>query len=1197
MHNKFLTLALTLSFLCANVSAQENNRKTMKAYMVANAHLDTQWNWDYRTTIKEYIPKTIRQNLFLFKKYPDYIFNFEGAVKYSWMKEYYPLEFEEVKKYVANGRWHLAGGSWDANETIVCSPESWMRNILLGQTFYRQEFSRESTDAFLPDCFGFGYDLPTLASHCGLIGFSSQKLAWRSHPFYDTGRKFPFTVGLWQGIDGSRIMAVHGFYYDAKWNDVDLSNDEVLKKEIAESPLNMVYRYYGVGDMGGSPDIPSVRSVEKGIKGIGPIEVISAASDRLYRDLLTNNKLSALPIFDGELLMDVHGSGCYTSQAAMKLYNRQNEHLGDAAERAAVTAEWLGTSVYPSAELTDCWRRIILHQFHDDLSGTCRPSNYEVSWNDELLSLSRFSKVLTTSVNGIASYMNTNVSGVPVVLYNAEAFPVRTVAEVVLPQMAGEYIVTDTDGKRVNTQVGINSKVDRRLLFEADVPAAGAKVYSVKAVNKKEYVKTKDVRTIENSVYALTVDDDGNISSIFDKRNNKELVAKGKAVSLVVFDDCKSYAWPAWEIHKTTIDKEPVKVKDNVQVTLLEEGPIRKSLLVSRTYGTSRFDQYIRLYEGSLADRIDIYNEVYWDSENAFLKAQFPLNVSNAKATYDLGLGSIQRGNNQANAYEVPAHEWTDLTDADGSYGVTIMNDCKYGWDKPDDNTLRMSLLYTPKTDRTFVYQGQQDLGFHAFTYSIVGHQGELNRAQAVQKSTLLNSPLKAFLSLKHGGALGKSFSFISSDNDNVTVRAVKRAEVSDEYVVRVYENSGEAIQNAHLTFAANIVKAVEADGTEKEKGAASFQGNKLNVTVNPFGVKTYKVVLNRTYSSALPVAEPLSLPYDRKCFSFNGFRNAANFEGGYSYAAELLPDSGIVVDDIPFKFGEKDAANGLVCKGNVLRLPKGKTYNKLYVLAASTKGDRRVTFVAGKNKQTALVPYYTGFIGQWGHKGHTHGYLKDAEVAYIGTHRHSPSADEPYEYTYMFKLGIDIPKGATQIVLPQDDKVVVFAATLAEENAPITPACRLFNTGNKTNDFEDTVHERINLMRDAKVIDCSGEINTEDVAANLIDGNMDTKWRDMTDAPNYVVFDLGKEQTVSGWKLMNAGRESPTYITGGCTLQGRNSMQGEWETLDKMENNRSDEPERSFTPAKVRYVRLLVSNPTQVADHDAVRIYEFELY
>lgn len=1184
--------AMSAGTACAQGSAQKQGT----VYMVSDAHLDTQWNWDVQTTISEYVPKTVRQNLYLLGKYPDYIFNFEGAVKYWWMREYMPTEYEQVKKYIANGRWHLTGSSWDANETVICSPESWLRNVLLGQTFYRQEYGKEGTDIFLPDCFGFPYTMPTLAAHCRLIGFSSQKLGWRTNPFYADGRKYPFPVGLWEGIDGSRIMMTHGYSYGQRFKGDDLSDSEMLKKELKESSIGKIYRYYGTGDTGGSPDIPSVQSVVKGIHGDGPLKIISATSDQIYKDYLPYENHPELPVVKDEMTMDVHGSGCYTSQAAMKLYNRQNEHLGDMAERAAVAAEYLGVKPYPQRQMTATWRQMIWNQFHDALPGTSIPRAYEFAWNDEFVALNRFSSVLASSVGALASKMNTNVGGIPVVLYNSEAYPVQNITEIVLPNMAVGYKVLNAQGKQVASQVVTDSRGKRRLLVDANVPAAGAAVYTVKAAGSTLAATSRQASTVENSVYKVTVDANGNISSLLDKRYNKEMVAKGKSFGLVVFDDCKSYAWPAWEILKATLDKEPVQVKNNVQVALVENGALRKTLKVTRTYGDSKFNQYIRLYEGSQADRIDIHNEVDWHSMNALLKAVFPFSFGNDKATYDLGLGSIKRGNNKPSAYEVYAHEWTDLTAQDGSYGVTILNDSKYGWDKPTDNELRLSLLFSPKADRGYVYQEKQDMGYHEFTYSIVGHKGALDETKTVQKATLLNSPISAFVSPKHKGEIGKEFSFVQSDNANVMVRALKKAEVGNEYVVRVYENAGKEKQTARLTFAGTITKAVEADGTEKEIGAASFAGNTLNVELKPYGVKTYKLTFANKPMN-LVQQESVALPYDRKCFSPNGFRNQANFEGGYSYAAELLPDDGITVDNVHFAFGEKDGVNGLTCKGNVVKLPAGNKYNRLYVLAASDSGDRTVRFTVGKTTRSVLVPNYTGFIGQWGHEGQTEGFYKDAEVAYVGTHRHSASKDEPYEFTYMFKYAIDLPKGATEVTLPNDEHVVIFSATLANEPiGEVAPASTLFRTNNKGNALYEVAPAHVNLLDGAKVLAASGHTNAQEKPENLVDGDKDTKWCDTSSVPTFVAFDLGEAKTVSGWQMLNAGAEDASYITRTCLLQGRTSEQGEWKTLDVLDGNKANLVKRTFKPQQVRYLRLYVIGSEQRGS-DATRIYELEVF
>lgn len=1174
------------------------------AYMVMDAHLDTQWNWDIQTTISEYIPKTIRQNVHLLRTYPNYICNFEGAIKYAWMKEYYPNEYGEVKKYIDQGRWHLTGTSWDATETIISSSESLFRNTLLGQQFFRDEYGQESTDFFLPDCFGFPYNYPTIAAHCGLIGFSSQKLQWRTAKFYDQKlTKYPFSLGIWEGIDGSKIMMAHGYGYNKSYNDIDLSESRELYREMSESPTGVGYRYYGTGDTGGSANVPSVRALEKGLKGNGPVKIISATSDQIYKDFMPFDQHPELPNFKGELYMDVHGVGCYTSQAAMKLYNRQNEHLADAAERSSIVAEWLGRKAYPAQTIRECWQTVLLHQFHDDLPGTSIPRAYEFSWNDEIIDMQRFSDVTRSAVAGVAQDLNTQVSGTPIVLFNAEGFAQRTVADILLPDLADAYTVTDANGKTAPSQVVLDTRGRKHLLVAAQVPAMGFAVYSIKAGGKKSAVAEKKVTELENSVYKLTFDQNGNLSSILDKRYQKELVEPGKAIGLIAFTECESHAWPAWEILKKTLDGNTVTVNEDVHVTLVENGALRKTVKVTKRYGDSEIAQYVRLWEGPLADRIDFYNEIEWKSFNTLLKCDFPLSVSNPNATYDLGLGSVERCNNEDFKHEVYSHEWTDLTDRSGDYGVTVINDCKYGWDKPADNRLRLSLLWSPEVGRGYTYQDRQDFGHHEFTYSIIGHKGALDKGVAVEQSTQLNSPLRAYKATKHQGALGRQFSFAQSDNKNVSIRAFKKAEVSDEYVIRVYENSGQA-QQASIRFADNIQTALEADGTEKTLGAAAFDGSALKVNIGPYSVKTYKVTFAGAKNVAAMPQTEIPLQWNKRCFSFNEFRNAADFDGGYSYAAELISGRQVVTDGIDFRLQDLDAANGYACVGDTIALPAGK-YNKVYLLAAGTKADAQgtVTFLRPAKKgvqadsTTIQVPHYTGFLGQWGHDGQTEGFMKQANIAYIGTHRHSSRGDEPYELTYMFRIGLDIPAGATQIVMPRNPGIVVFAMKAVDQPADVQTASQMFITGNRNDNPVTAQEKRVNLLKDATVVAKTGEANARETVAMLTDGDERTKWCDVNAAPNYVAFDLGAEHTISGWRILNAGIEGAGDITRSCMLQVRSSLTEEWQTADLVDGNKTNDLTRRIEPTQARYVRLFITSPTQGTGKDASRIYEFEVF
>ena len=1192
--------AVMLAVAGGHLSAQTAAPQKAKAYMVADAHLDTQWNWDIQTTIKEYVWNTLNQNLFLLNQYPDYIFNFEGGVKYAWMKEYYPREYELMKAFVKAGRWHVSGASWDATDTLVPSIESFIRNIMLGQEFYRKELGVESTDIFLPDCFGFGWTLPTVAAHCGLIGFSSQKLDWRNNPFYGKS-KHPFTVGLWKGVDGASVMLAHGYDYGRRWDNEDLSENKYLMELSRCTPLNTVYRYYGTGDVGGSPTIASVASVEKGIKGDGPLKIISATSDQLFKDYQPYDAHSELPVFDGELLMDVHGTGCYTSQAAMKLYNRQNELLGDAAERASVAAALLGTAEYPGKSLTESWQRFIFHQFHDDLTGTSIPRAYEFSWNDELLSLKQFSGILTHAVGSVAGKLDTRVKGIPVVLYNASGFKAADVVtmEVKAPRFPKGVAVYNEQGKQVASQLVSYTDGKVRLLVEATVPANGYAVYDVRLSGEGRKVSAVEATSIENSLYKLTLNENGDITSLLDKKNNKELVKAGKAIRLALFTENESFEWPAWEILKKTVDATPISITEDVKMTLCENGALRKTLCVEKRHGDSFFRQYIHLYEGILAHRIDFTNEVDWQSANALQKAEFPHNLNNEKATYDLGVGSVQRGNNSLTAYEVYAQYWADLTDANGSYGVSIMNDSKYGWDKPDNNTLRLTLLHTPKTKSNYAYQDRQDFGRHTFTYSLVGHTGALDVVRTRENAELLNQRIKAFAVGKHRGELGKSYSLAFSDNRNVLIKALKKAESSDEYVVRVYEAGGKQAQKASIVFADNLVAAVEADGTEKTIGKAAFSGNRLEVSVNPNGIKTYKVRF-ASNKKVQTVARPLPLAYDKKCFSWNEFKAAADFEAGYSYAAELIPTE-MNVNGVPFKLETREELNGMACKGNVLKLPADCAYNRLYILAAAASDkDVKGIFRTGKSVQEIIVPSYTGFIGQWGHTGHTEGYLKDAEVAYVGTHRHSGEGDQPYEFTYMFKFAIDLPEKATEVVLPDNKDIVIFAATLTNvAAASVCPVSELFRTANKCNRYQtESSTERVNILKQDMVMGYSSYVNEKEKPAFMVDGDENTKWCAIAEMPHYVDFDLGSERSINGWKLLNAAGENHSYITSSCFLQGKTDKNSEWRTLDYVSGNGKNVLNRTLNkPESVRYLRLLVTQPMQSASGKDVRIYEMEVY
>lgn len=1034
MKRKLLIITLLLTLVPLGSAAQDEERPMM--YMVANAHLDTQWRWDVRQTIGEFLPNTVLQNFALIEQYPDYIFNFEGAVKYSWIKEYYPYLYPTLKKYIQEGRWHPAGNSWDANDPNMVSVESAIRNLLQGHRYYLNEFGVKSTDIMLPDCFGFGWTLPSIAAHCGLSSFHTQKLQWRARPFYEDGRRFPFPFGIWQGIDGSRIMAcLDGGNYSWDATTEDLTDFEDFKRRIAISPIPAVYRYFGTrssrlhDDQGGSPTPASVRKFDQAMKHPGAYDLKFAASDEMFRDYYMDPRL---PVFDGELLMDIHATGCYTSHSEMKKINRKNEWSLVSAEQAGVLSEWLGDMEYPAYTLDQGWKKLLVHQFHDDLTGTSFPPAYRFSYNDEFVTATQLASTLRAQVLAIAGSMDTRAEGIPVAVYNPVSARNCSVVKVTVPLPASDkgVTVTDPEGRKHPAQILSRDGSRALVAFAASSAPLSVGIYDLRPVRKAYPSSVLKVsgRTMENRIYKLTVDDCGDIVSIVDKRSGRELVREGSSFGFELFTGNESNIWPAWEILKPVLDRKPLRIRDNVRISMEENGPLRMVMKIEKSFGPSSFVQRIILTDGAVDDRIDIENEIDWQCRESLLKYSFPMNLEATEASYDLGMAHVRRGVSTDLKYEVYAHQWADMTSDDASWGITVMNDSKYGWDHPDKGTLRLTLLHTPTAHSYDSWQSTMDIGKHSFTFSIYSHEGVLDPVRVSEVADFLNAPAPAYAVGKHTGEHGRIQSLVASVSDGVRIKAMKRAEDGEGIVVRTYEVSGQGCEG-RIEFCADILRAEELNGVEEYKAPAEFSGRVLKTSAPRFGLKTYRVWLKPSGKGGCPpVCQPVDLPYNVVAITSDAFSAFGHMDDDWhSYAAELIPGT-LHYSGVPFRMGEADLDNALKCRAQKVSIPQGS--KTVYLLAASSQGEREAVFDAGI-KTSLKVPYYSGFYRYFGWEGHYEGEWHDGNVAYHGSHRHdSRTRNEIYTSTYMYMLEIPVRPGCTTLDLPDDDKVTVFAAT-----------------------------------------------------------------------------------------------------------------------------------------------------------------------
>lgn len=1025
-------------------------------YAVGYAHLDTQWRWTYKASIQQYLPATMQDNFSLFENYPDYIFNFSGANRYHMLKEYYPEDFLQVQQYVAAGRWFPAGSSMEECDVNVPSAESLIRQVLYGNHFFRDEFNKASAEFMLPDCFGFPASLPSILAHCGLKGFSTQKLTWGS------AVGIPFNVGVWEGLDGTSIVAaLNPGSYVSSINH-DLSNDSGWLDRINAtgnaSGVFADYMYYGVGDMGGAPGASSVQWLETSVNGTGPVRVVSATADQMFLDIAPSS-LSALPHYTGDMLLTQHSAGSITSQCYMKRWNHKNELLADAAERASVFADWLGGPSYPQSRLNRAWALVMGGQFHDILPGTSHPKAYEYSWNDEVIAMNQFAGVLDSAVGAIAAGLDTTATGTPLVVYNPLSIDREDVVEATIEFTGGAPTavrVVGPDGMDVPSQIVSVDDGTLRILFLAHVPSVGFSVYDVQAAQSptpSSLAVTSN--SLENDRYAISLDGNGDVASILDKLTGRQILS---SPARLAFSRDYPDNWPAWNIDWSDAQLPPLEyVGGPASVKIVENGAARIAVEITRDTRDSHFVQTIRLAAGDAGDRVEFDNTIDWRSSACNLKAVFPLSVSNPNATYNWEVGTLQRGNNDASKYEVPSHQWIDLTDVDGMYGATVLSDCKYGSDKPDDSTLRLTLIRSPGTHGSYQDQATQDWGRHEILYGLAGHVDGWRVGQTDWHAMRLSQPLIAFETTSHAGALGRAISLLGVDDPRVRVMAIKKAEDSDEVIVRLVELDGQPATDVHVTLANGIDSAREVDGQEQPIGPATVVNGELVTSLAGYRLRTFALKPSVAMTQVPSVsAQSVALLFDSAVTSGDGQPSSGGFDdAGSCIPAEMLPSTidyrGIVFDLGPVGGGQ---LNALACAGQQIVLPSGD-FNRIYLLAAASQGDQGVTFRIDDEPVEMRIQDWGGYIGQWDNRiweggisevafswpwaylGLEPAYIRPDPVAWFASHRHTAAGvNDVYSFCYLFGYAIDMPAGATTLTLPTNAHVRLLAATVANDPA-----------------------------------------------------------------------------------------------------------------------------------------------------------------
>ncbi|SPF46091.1 hypothetical protein SBA1_630040 [Candidatus Sulfotelmatobacter kueseliae] len=850
------------------------------------------------------------------------------------------------------------------------------------------------------------------------------------------------------------------------------------------------YHYYGTGDIGGTPEEESVKRLEAIVTkatislpppgefdvpgrphpewpavkvGDGPVHVISAKADQMFLDI-TPAQATGLPRYTGEMELTNHSAGSLTSQAYQKRWLRKEELLADAAEKASVTAEWMGARPYPLPRLNDAWTLEMGGHFHDIAAGTATPKSYEFAWNDDVIAMNQFAGVLTNATEGVAAALDTQTKGVPLVIFNPLNVAREDVVEAKIDFPGGmpkAVRVTGPDGKEVPAQVSGGN-----VIFVASMPSVGYAVYDVEpaaAASQAQSPLRVSNQGLENQYYRVKLNADGDVASIFDKTIGRELLSAPARLAISYDNPAQ---WPAWNMDWEQEQAAPKAfVAGATQVRVVEDGAARVAVEVSRETAGSRFIQTIRLTAGDAGKRVEFGNVIDWNTRESNLKATFPLTASNHMATYNWDIGTIERPTAEPKKFEVPSHQWIDLTDMSGEFGATILTDCRNGSDKPTDNTIRLTLIRTPGIAGGYADQATQDIGHHEFVYGLTGHAAGWRDAQTDWQAQRLNALLIAFETAKHTGALGRAFSLLKVSNPRIRVLALKKAEESDETIVRLVELDGRPQPGVRVSFAAPIMAAREVNGQEQPVGPATVTGGVLVTSFSAYQPRTFAVRLAGASTKTAGVRSvPVALSYDLATASNDGARTDAGFDGkGNAFAAEMLPVeitfNGVRFQLAPAKTG---VPNAIVAKGQTIALPNG-SYNRVYLLAASSDGDQKATFAIGSRKVDLNIQDWGGFIGQWDDRlwtskdtsnddygdmvGLKPGYIKRADLAWYCDHHHDAAGKNvAYSYSYLFGYAVDLPSGATTLRLPDNDRIRILAISVADENPEVKPAQPLYD-------------------------------------------------------------------------------------------------------------------------------------------------------
>lgn len=790
------------------LSQYSNNKLPGKLTFIPQSHIDLAWLWPEKETVRK-ISRTFSTALRLGEIYDEFIFHQSQPQLFAHAKEYYPELYKDVQKAIRDGKFELVGGMWVEPDCNIPAGESLVRQLLYGKKFYQEEFGYVSEVEWLPDVFGFSPSLPQLFLDAETKAFMTIKTGWN-----DTN-SMPDSVFNWRGIDGSEIPV---FMPSALNEDVDVPS--VLKAmESAQRSTTVpeVAQLIGFGDGGGGVTIDQM---EKGrlLKFLPALPEIEFGSIKEY----IKENIIAKPIkntWDGELYLELH-RGTLTTHAKNKKWNRQLEFAVRDSEILASFAHELGAE-YPTQELNKAWQLILKNQMHDILPGSSITEVYADSKKDYLEVDHLLSDVKLAASKYLANLIKTKKDVLKsYVVYNTLAFA-RTVL-IKIEEVPEDSHFIDSQGQLLTSQ----KLIDGASLVEVSLPMMGyATIYAVSGKVSFDNPFVISETELSNGLVSVILGDKGSISEVIDLKKS-ETIIKNTEHHLQFFDD-RPLRWDAWEIDSDYQEMQwgPDSL---VSITKKENGPLCASLELTWVMNKSTIRQELILYRNST--RIDFCTNVDWHENHVLFKTGFETAIRSRYATYDVAFGNYKRPTFRNTSweraqFEVAAHKWADLADA--SHGVSLLNNCKYGYDITGSR-IRLSLLRSPQYP-----DPDADRGEHSFIYSLFLHN-DTSLEETTKEAYNLNLDPVVVEAAEKESFLPEEKSFITYKGQGILLDSIKLSEDKNGYILRFFESRG---GSDSLRITTGVKQLLPVNLLEKAK--PTDKENALHF--RPFQVKSYR--------------------------------------------------------------------------------------------------------------------------------------------------------------------------------------------------------------------------------------------------------------------------------------------------------------------------------------------------------------------